>query len=89
MNGAFRARVRGRVQGVFFRASTRDTARSLGLGGWVRNLPDGDVEVFAAGDTQALGRLRRWLDQGPARARVDAVEVEDRPYVLHAEFVIR
>ena len=89
MNAAFRARVSGRVQGVFFRASTLDKARALGLGGWVRNLADGSVEVFAAGPEPALERLREWLRQGPPQARVDSLEVEARPYAVHSDFVIR
>ncbi|MCB9539018.1 MAG: acylphosphatase [Myxococcales bacterium] len=67
-------RVRGRVQGVFFRASTQSTARDLGLTGWVRNLPDGDVEAVAEGPRDALERLLAWTHEGPAQARVDAVD---------------
>lgn len=74
---AVRYIVSGRVQGVFFRASTRDQARSLGLHGWVRNLPDGRVEVVASGDDAALSSLAAWLWQGPPSARVDAVAVEE------------
>ncbi|MGO4223609.1 acylphosphatase [Lysobacter sp. TAF61] len=66
--------VSGRVQGVFFRASTRDQALALGLRGFARNLPDGRVEVLAAGDDVALDRLAAWLRQGPATAHVDDLE---------------
>ncbi len=66
--------VSGRVQGVFFRASTRDQALALGLRGFTRNLPDGRVEVLAAGDEVALDRLAAWLRQGPEMARVDDLE---------------
>ncbi|MFC3813723.1 acylphosphatase [Lysobacter sp. GCM10012299] len=66
--------VSGRVQGVFFRASTRDQALALGLRGFARNLPDGRVEVLAAGDDIALDRLAAWLRQGPATAQVDDLE---------------
>ncbi|MCC7412216.1 MAG: acylphosphatase [Gammaproteobacteria bacterium] len=66
--------VSGRVQGVSFRAATRTLACSLGLVGWVRNLPDGRVEVRADGPPDALRRLRRWLHTGPPGARVHAVE---------------
>jgi acylphosphatase len=66
--------VRGRVQGVFFRAATVEQARALGLGGYVRNRADGTVEVEAEGAEQALEALERWLWRGPPLARVDAVE---------------
>ncbi|HST28130.1 MAG TPA: acylphosphatase [Rudaea sp.] len=65
--------VRGRVQGVAFRASTRGMARRLGLTGHAKNLPDGRVEVLACGDAAALDELESWLRRGPPAARVDAV----------------
>jgi acylphosphatase len=70
---AIRARVTGRVQGVFFRASTVREARLLGLQGWVRNRPDGSVEVWAQGPDPALDRLERFLARGPSGALVEAV----------------
>ncbi len=70
--------VSGRVQGVFFRAWTRDKARSLQLSGWVRNLPDKRVEVLAQGEASALNKLLAKLHQGPPLARVDQVESEFR-----------
>lgn len=69
--------VSGRVQGVFFRASTRDQARHLGLTGWVCNLPNGNVELLACGEEFALARLKDWLHQGPPMARVTQVVVSD------------
>jgi acylphosphatase len=66
--------VSGRVQGVFFRASTRDEALRLGLTGHARNLPDGTVEVVACGDDAALGQLESWLELGPPLAQVSRVE---------------
>lgn len=72
-----RARVRGRVQGVSFRAHTRERALRLGLCGYARNLPDGSVEVLVCGPQPAVEALLRWLWQGPPAARVDAVTVED------------
>lgn len=69
--------VRGRVQGVWFRASTREQAERLGLRGFVRNLDDGRVEVLAAGEAGAIETLARWLAHGPAGARVDGVERVD------------
>ena len=66
--------VSGQVQGVFFRASTESIARRLGLGGWVRNLPDGQVELIACGEESKLQELERRLWQGPPRARVESVK---------------
>ena len=66
--------VSGHVQGVFFRASTRDTAQALGLGGYARNLDDGRVEVVAQGSEEAIEALRAWLHEGPPQARVEQVE---------------
>jgi acylphosphatase len=65
--------VRGRVQGVCFRASTQDEARRLGLVGWVRNERDGSVRVIAEGPRAALDALERWCHHGPPSARVDEV----------------
>ena len=66
--------VTGRVQGVFFRASTEKEAVQLGLDGWVRNLRDGRVEVFAQGDARSLETLRQWLEIGPDYAHVERLE---------------
>lgn len=73
----FRATVRGRVQGVYFRASTVEKARSLGLAGSARNLPDGGgVEVIARGEPGALEALLDYLHQGPPAAEVSGVAVD-------------
>ena len=71
--------VSGRVQGVFFRASTREQALRLGLCGYAKNLADGRVEVVASGSDEALAELEGWLHQGPAAARVQSVEREAMP----------
>lgn len=68
--------MRGRVQGVGFRAYVRGWARKLGLVGWVRNEPDGTVRLVAEGEGPALDRLTRLLWGGPPGARVDGVEAE-------------
>lgn len=70
---AARFLVSGRVQGVFFRASTRDQGLRLGLSGHARNLAGGQVEVIAEGPPEALDDLERWLWQGPPAAEVAAV----------------
>jgi len=69
--------VSGKVQGVFFRDSTRNQAEHLGLTGYAMNLPDGRVEVVACGDSTKLLQLYEWLQQGPSQARVDSVEEQD------------
>jgi acylphosphatase len=74
---ARRCLVSGRVQGVYFRASTRQRAEALGVTGHARNLPDGRVEVLACGTEEAVGALCRWLWQGPPAAHVTDVAVED------------
>ena len=65
--------VAGKVQGVWFRASTREQALALGLRGYANNLADGTVEVLAVGEEAAVARLAEWLGHGPAQARVDRV----------------
>lgn len=69
-------RVRGRVQGVAYRAATARRGRELGLSGYARNLADGSVEVVAEGDEASLAALVAWCRQGPALARVESVDVE-------------
>lgn len=69
--------VKGRVQGVFFRDSTRRVAESLGLTGHAVNLPDGDVEVLVAGDPEAILKLEAWLHDGPPLSRVTCVDGSD------------
>jgi acylphosphatase len=73
--------VRGRVQGVGFRASAAHEARRLGVDGWVRNLPDGSVELEARGAPAAVDALCTWLAQGPRGARVTGVDVHEFPVV--------
>lgn len=82
--------VGGKVQGVWFRASTREQAVVLELRGFACNLPDGRVEVLAIGDDDAVEQLAQWLRYGPAQARVDELErmeAEDDPGI--ADFEIR
>ena len=69
-------RVIGRVQGVWFRASTRREAQPLGITGHAVNLSDGSVEVLACGEAESLERLKEWLRRGPPGARVDRLHCE-------------
>ena len=82
-------RVRGQVQGVFYRASTEATARRLGLSGWVRNTEDGEVELVACGSAPQLDELEKWLWRGPANARVAGVERAPSPLERFQGFEIR
>jgi acylphosphatase len=77
MTIARRVRVTGRVQGVFFRAWTRDEAKALGVTGWVRNDADGSVEAFVEGSDGAVAKMIALIGQGPSHANVDNVEVEE------------
>ena len=69
--------VHGRVQGVFFRDSTRRRANQLGVAGWVRNCPDGSVEAVFEGDGQAIERLVEFCRRGPRGADVTRIDVSD------------
>ncbi len=69
--------VDGRVQGVWFRDSTWQQAERLGVGGWVRNLPDGRVEAVYEGSRPAVEELVEWTRRGPERAQVTALEMHD------------
>lgn len=70
-----RVRARGRVQGVFFRAETRSRAQSLGVTGWVSNLPDGSVGAVFEGEQDPVDSMVRWCRHGPDGARIDELEV--------------
>jgi acylphosphatase len=73
--------VRGRVQGVYFRASAQREARRLGVCGWVRDRPDGSLEIVAEGEEAAVRDLHGWAQKGPSAARVDKVDTRWRSYV--------
>ena len=75
MNHRVNLLITGRVQGVFFRGSTHKEADKLGVNGFVRNLPDGRVEVVAEGEQVAVEKLVAWCHQGPRGARIDKVDV--------------
>ena len=67
----------GRVQGVFFRDSTRQRAEAAGVSGWVANRPDGTVEAVFEGDEEAVARLVEWMNDGPRSASVSQTEVNE------------
>ena len=72
--------VRGPVTGVFFRAATQREARRLGVTGWVKNRPDGNVEFVAEGEEEAIREIVSWAHKGPSAARVDDIDVRWRGY---------
>lgn len=81
--------VRGRVQGVYFRASAQREARRLGLSGWVRNRSDGSMEILAEGEELSIRELHGWAQKGPSAARVERVDSRWRGYTGEfAEFRI-
>lgn len=79
MSLTLHAFVSGRVQGVWFRQSTKEQADMLGLTGWVRNLDDGRVEVMVSGEDKAVYQLESWLAQGPPLSNVAEVSSEQLP----------
>ena len=87
--GALSARVYGVVQGVSFRYYTRRKATALQLIGWVRNLPNGSVEVWAEGERGKLDELVEWLHHGPDFARVERVDVDwETPHEKYTSFEV-
>lgn len=86
MKICLRCFVSGRVQGVWYRAYTRDQALRLDITGYARNLPDGRVEVLACGEENAVTELRHWLRQGPPRAQVEDVQWELVTFENHTTF---
>lgn len=85
-----RCLVSGKVQGVFYRASTAEQANRLGVTGYAKNLSDGRVEVLACGETLAVEQLVAWLRQGPPMAKVTDVDVEEaKPESIPSSFGTR
>jgi acylphosphatase len=84
----FSITITGKVQGVFFRQSAREIARSLNLTGQVKNLPDGSVEIIATGTPENLYHLIEWCKHGPPHAEVDDVHFEELPLAEFARFAI-
>ena len=89
MHKTIKFQVSGRVQGVFFRASTKQQAGNLSLGGWVRNCRNGDVEGVASGEVEQIERFTAWLKQGPAMARVQKLDVYEIDTQHFEDFIVR
>lgn len=81
--------IKGRVQGVFYRQATLKKAKALGICGWVRNLPNGDVECVLCGEEKAVEEMGVWLKKGPPAAKVNSVEVESIAWEEYQDFVIQ
>ncbi len=81
--------IHGRVQGVFFRASTREAAQSMGVKGFVRNEPDGTVYIEAEADSSTLEKFKDWCHEGSPQARVDKVEAEEGTLKNYEQFSIQ
>lgn len=88
MKKALEIRVIGRVQGVWFRGSTREKALKLDLTGWVRNEADGSVLLHAFGDEENLDALKEWCLEGPVHAPVDSLEISTIEWEPHPTFEI-
>lgn len=84
----FNIRVSGKVQGVFFRASTKDQAVIFGVKGFVRNESNGDVYIEAEAEESQLNEFLKWCGHGPSRARVDNLNVEEGPLKNFARFEV-
>lgn len=80
--------IRGRVQGVFYRASAKEQADLLGVRGEVQNLKDGSVEIKAEADEATITAFIRWCHQGPPRAKVEEVVVEDAVFTGYSNFKV-
>jgi acylphosphatase len=88
MQHTFSIFVSGKVQGVYYRQSTKEKAVELGLTGQVKNLPDGNVQVIVTGTRDQLTAFTAWCKKGPPRARVDGVEMLELPLKLFDHFSI-
>lgn len=81
--------IKGKVQGVFYRATARDTAEKLGILGWIRNTADGNVEAVVCGPEDRLAEFIHWCKQGPPRARVTDVTITEQPAESFSAFEVR
>ena len=89
MKQLWKIHVKGKVQGVFFRASAKDEADQLGVRGFVRNEPNGDVYIEAEGEDDQLKLFLEWCKLGPNRARVENINVEEADLKKFVSFEVR
>jgi acylphosphatase len=83
-----RLTIKGKVQGVFYRATAKDVADELGIKGWVKNLPDKNVEIRATASEELLQKFIDWCKLGPPKAKVDDVIVEELDFERFSDFRI-
>jgi acylphosphatase len=88
MQASLRIFISGKVQGVYYRATAAKKAKSLGLKGWVKNIPDGRVELLAEGDLDTLAELEAWCWTGSKLANVEQVLAERIPHQGYRDFVV-
>ena len=88
MNVSYLAHVSGKVQGVYFRASSQQMAIEYGISGYAHNLADGDVEVLMCGEQENVDKMIEWLNQGPSNAEVSRVDAKQVPWQDHNHFSI-
>lgn len=88
MNVSCIAHIKGKVQGVYFRASSQQMAIEHGLSGYARNLSDGDVEVLMCGEQENINKMLEWLAHGPPQAEVEHIESKTIPWQEHQFFAI-
>ncbi|WP_206485710.1 acylphosphatase [Thalassotalea sp. G2M2-11] len=88
MSVSYLARVSGKVQGVYFRASSQQMAIEYGLSGYAHNLGDGDVEVLMCGEQENVDKMIQWLNHGPESAEVTNVTTKEVPWQDHNHFSI-
>lgn len=81
--------IKGKVQGVFYRASAKETADRTGVTGWVKNTPEGDVEAMATGTEKQLQQFISWCKKGPSSAKVRDVIVTEEDETVFNDFVIK
>ena len=88
MNVSYIAHVHGKVQGVYFRASSQQIAIDNGLSGYVKNLDDGDVEVMMCGEQENVNTMLEWLAHGPPTAEVESLDKEEVQWQTYPFFSI-
>ncbi len=81
--------IKGKVQGVFYRANTKKIANEKGITGWVQNTKDGNVEITASGSQPALDSFIDWCYKGPARAKVTSVKITEKEAETFGEFTLK
>jgi acylphosphatase len=80
--------IKGKVQGVFYRATAKEMAEKIGIKGWIKNTPSGDVEAVVTGNEQELAEFTSWCKQGPRRANVTEVISTQREHATFEDFSV-